>query len=154
MLSGCQENLTGPESRAMRLKELVEQWLKTHVGGYRKLAQEVNVSSGTIGNIIAGYPPKNTTALAKFAAYFKVDMASLIGGGQVKEAGRPYQQGPRPSPVADRLLDIAEELDQEEREALLTGPMEIRQHLINQMKIVEKAAAVEKKAMRRRKAAG
>ena len=145
----------------MRLKELVEQWLKTHVGGYRKLAQEVNVSSGTIGNIIAGYPPKNTTALAKFAAYFKVDMASLIGGGQVKEAGRPYQQGPRPSPVADRLLDIAEELDQEEREALLrcaeallTGPMEIRQHLINQMKIVEKAAAVEKKAMRRRKAAG
>jgi transcriptional regulator with XRE-family HTH domain len=140
------------------LRQRIEQWLKEQQGGYRKLALDVGVSPGTIANIMAGYPPSRVSILKKFAAYFKVPVADLLEGAS-REPGRVYDTAPRPQPAVDRLLDIAEDLDAEETAALLhcaeslrVGSMEVRQHIINQMKMVERFVALDRKQARRKKA--
>lgn len=89
-------------------------------------------------------PPKSLNVIWKIAAYFKVDFVELAGG-QVKEAGRPYQPGPAPTPAADRILDLLSEFDEEERDTLLRcaellerGDMDTRQHVIGQMKLLQR----------------
>ena len=129
------------------LKKLIAAELDKTGMTYRALGRQIGVSHGVIGYIMADDPPRSTSTLEKFARYFKVDVGDLVGrggGGHLKEPGAAYQPGPRPSPLADRLLDIAEELDQEEREALLRcaeflriGDRQVREHLINQLAIVE-----------------
>lgn len=135
------------------IKNLIEKALQDGRMTQRDLAAAVDVSPGTIGNILANIPPKNLGVLRKFAAYFKVDVSELLGGGVVREETLGYVG---PEPATERLFAILHGLDKEEKDALLhcaelleRGDMEMRQGLIGQMKLLQRT--MPKKPARRAK---
>jgi transcriptional regulator with XRE-family HTH domain len=127
----------------MNLKERVQKELAASGKSYRTLANQIGVSPGVITYILADDPPRTTTTLRKFAAYFKIDLMELMVGGSLADPPGHYAVAPPPSPAWQRLLDEFGELDQEEKDALLRcanllhrGDRETRQHLIGLLKII------------------
>lgn len=78
------------------LKGLIEKALKDDRMTQRDLAAAIDVSPGTIGNILANIQPKNLGVLRKFAGYFKVDVAELLERGTTKETRAVYKVAPLP----------------------------------------------------------
>lgn len=126
----------------MALRELVEKQLRSGIS-QRALAQKIGVSHGTVNNILAGIVPTSTKTLEKFAGFFRVSLESLLqhGNSLVRESPAPY----RVPHKFERLFGLVEALDTDEiatlercAEAFRAEEPEVRQHLIGQLKIIER----------------
>lgn len=126
----------------MGLRNLIESQIKKGVS-QRILAQRIGVSHGTINNILAGIIPTRTTTLDKFAEFFHVSVEALRhdGGDHAAEPVAPYGTPTK----LERLITLAQHLDHDElatlercAEAFHTEEPEVRQHLIGQLKIIER----------------
>ncbi|MBX3301026.1 MAG: helix-turn-helix transcriptional regulator [Nitrospira sp.] len=130
-----------PTLRHVKLKDLIQKRIDSGLS-QRVLAERIGVSHGTINNILAGVRPKNIAILQALAAYFNVPVGQLFDDKDipyVAEAERPYPDRAR------KLLQLAEPLDKEEiaalercAEALASSVPGVREHLIGQMKIIER----------------
>lgn len=124
------------------MRNLVEKQIKQGLS-QRALAQRIGVSHGTVNNILAGIIPSSTKTLDKFAEFFKVSVESLRhdGGSHVRETPAAYATPTK----LERLIQLAEHLDRDElatlercAEAFRAEEPEVRQHLIGQLKIIER----------------
>lgn len=128
----------------MTLKKLVAQTLRSTGLTQRKLASKIGVSHGTISNILSGDIPRNTSTLQKFAVYFGVTIDDLQddGNGSIREDPAQYLLH---HAAARRIVTLIEQLDHEEiatlercAEAFARSSEDVRQHLIGQLKIIER----------------
>jgi len=126
----------------MGLRNLIETQIKKGMS-QRILAQRIGVSHGTINNILAGIIPTRTTTLDKFAEFFHVSVEALRhdGGSHIAEPVAPYTTPTK----LERLMTLAKHLDHDElatlercAEAFRAEEPEVRQHLIGQLKIIER----------------
>ena len=134
-----------PIIEAMHLKALVLKSLSSGLS-QRTLADQIGVSHGTINNIVAGHPPTKLNTLTKFQRYYQLSMEQLRG--DPLDAASTQQIMP---PPASRLHMLIAQLDEEQRktlercaEAFLFSTPDVRQHLIGQLKIVERLVEYEK----------
>lgn len=124
------------------MRNLVEIKIKSGMS-QRQLAQKIGISHGTVNNILAGIIPTSTKTLDKLAEYFNVSVESLRhdGGGHVAEPPPAYSAPTK----LERLISLAQHLDRDElatlercAEAFHAEEPEVRQHLIGQLKIIER----------------
>lgn len=109
----------------------------------REFAAKVGVSHGTINNILAGIQPKKITTLERLAKYLHVRVDQLYG--QPSDAQAIAEDTPSYSGAGHRLARLAKDLDDEEvatlercAEAFIKATPDVRQHLIGQLKIIER----------------
>ena len=128
----------------MALKKLVEKALSSGLS-QRTLADQVGVSHGTINNIIAGHLPTKLNTLEKFARHFHLSIEDLRRERAISSSAQVVFHAP-----ASRLHMLIEQLDAEQRqtlercaEAFLFSTPDVRQHLIGQLKIVERLVDYE-----------
>lgn len=147
MVNACQHNFTALEFRGMpSLKSLVQKELKKGMGR-RKLANAIGVSHGTIGNILNDDLPKKMNTLQCFAEYFHTPVATfddIHGISSAMEDVAPYKVTPLPVSIKE-LVELAKQLDHDELSTLkrcaaafTRSTPDVRQHLIGQLKIIER----------------
>lgn len=137
----------------MTLREHIEKELRSGLS-QRTLAQKIGVSHGTVNNILAGIVPSSTKTLEKFSQYFHVSVDALLPGHTMahdSETKAVYQSDL--SPALKRLIGIAKDLDIDElatlqrcAETFRAEEPEVRQHLIGQLKLVERLVKGEQAA--------
>lgn len=108
----------------------------------RALAERIGVSHGTINNILAGVRPKNLATLQTLAVYFNVSVSQLFDDKDAQHAAETERHYPD---RAKKLLQLVEPLDKEEiatlercAEAFASSVPGIREHLIGQLKLIER----------------
>lgn len=142
-----------PILQAVKLKQLVEKKLAMGLS-QRELAEKIGVSHGTINNIIAGSPPKTLSTLQKFADYFHVGLHELSRKDQTTRHLLQEDLPHLAEHVAEylvqhssarRIVQLLEQLDEDEiatlercAEAFTKSTPDVRQHLIGQLKLIER----------------
>lgn len=136
----------------VKLRKLVANALKTTELSQRQLAEKIGVSHGTINNVMAGSLPKNIPTLQKFADYFHLTIDQLThdeANPRMAEESAEYVR--RHSP-AQRIVKLLEQLDEEELATIercadafaRSTTDDVRQHLIGQLKIIERLVEHER----------
>ena len=133
-----------PRIRGVILKELVLKSLSSGLS-QRALADQIGVSHGTVNNIVAGHAPTKLNTLGKFLRYYHLTMEQLQSN-----APSVHVQHSATQAKSMRLLALIDQLDDEERatlercaEAFTQSTPDVRQHLIGQLKLVERLVHYE-----------
>lgn len=96
--------------QCMNLRELVRSKLEEGLT-QRELAAQVGVSQGTINNILAGIYPQKLQVLERFAGFFRIEVATILGAQsdhapRVNEESPVYRKRPTPSAVRSKRVPL------------------------------------------------
>ena len=136
----------------VKLKKLVAQTLKANRLSQRQLADRIGVSHGTINNVMAGSLPKNIPTLQKFADYFRLTIDQLRHDEENPHMAEESAEYVRRHSPAQRIVKLLEQLDAEELATIercadafaKSTTDDVRQHLIGQLKIIERLVQHER----------
>ncbi len=111
-----------------------------------EIAAQCHVSQPTVHKYLHATPTPTLDILKRFADGLRIPMSALLAAEGLAPYGKPRSESaPEIPPHLQRLLTLVNDLDRDEiatlercAEAFKTEEPEVRQHLIGQLKIIER----------------